>query len=311
MNYVRMDSRGEGLLPEEKTNDWRLYLFFALWVVLCVALFWKPASGVLRYALGNDNASHIVLIPFISAWLLYVEHKRIFKELRFDYAGGAVLAVLAASGAALTYRSFDNWTETEMLTGYTTALVLLVIAGFALIFGRAATKAGHFSLLFLFLMVPWPDPLLNGAIYYLQKGSADIAEMIFDLARVPALREGFVFRLAHLSIEVAKECSGIRSSLALLILALLVGHLFLRTFWKQAVFVVLGLVIMIVKNGIRIATLTILAQYVDPGFLYGRLHHEGGFVFFVIGLALLLPVYWILRRGEPRKAAAAAEAPAT
>jgi exosortase/archaeosortase family protein len=60
---------------------------------------------------------------------------------------------------------------------------------------------------------------------------------------------------------------------------------------------------MIVKNGIRIATLTILAQYVDSGFLYGRLHHEGGVVFFLIGLALLLPVFLLLQRGEAPRAA--------
>ena len=55
---------------------------------------------------------------------------------------------------------------------------------------------------------------------------------------------------------------------------------------------------MVVKNGVRIATLTILANYVDPSFLYGRLHHDGGVVFFLLGLALLLPVYGLLRRGE-------------
>ena len=87
----------------------------------------------------------------------------------------------------------------------------------------------RFPLLFLFLTIPLPDALLNHAIYFLQKGSADIAEMIFDLAGVPALREGFVFHLAHFNIEVARECSGIRSSMALLILALVVGHLLLRT----------------------------------------------------------------------------------
>ena len=55
---------------------------------------------------------------------------------------------------------------------------------------------------------------------------------------------------------------------------------------------------MLVKNGIRIATLTLLANYVNPEFLYGRLHRQGGVVFFLIGLALLLPVFWYLRRGE-------------
>jgi exosortase len=122
--------------------------------------------------------------------------------------------------------------------------------------------------------------------------------MFFDVLGVPVLQEGFVFHLAHFTIEVAKECSGIRSSLALLILALVVGYLFLRTPWKRLLLVIAGLLIMIVKNGVRIATLTILAEYVDPGFLYGRLHREGGVVFFLLGLLLLLPVLWLLQRGE-------------
>ena len=284
-------------------SESKRFVLFGFWFILSVALFWKPVESLVRYSLGNDNASHIVLIPFISAWLLYFEQKRIFKQVAFDYGSGAVL-LLASIGVGLwTLRVNAAWTETEALSGYTFALVLLWIAGFALIFGRSALRNARFSLLFLLLMIPPPDSWLNYSIYYLHKGSADIAELIFDLAGVPALREGFVFHLAHLSIEVAKECSGIRSSLALLILALLVGHLFLRAFWKQVVFVIVGLVIMIVKNDIRIATLTILAQYVDSGFLYGRLHHEGGVVFFLIGLALLLPVFLLLQRGEAPRAA--------
>jgi exosortase/archaeosortase family protein len=59
---------------------------------------------------------------------------------------------------------------------------------------------------------------------------------------------------------------------------------------------------MLIKNGIRIASLTLLANYVNPAFLTGNLHHHGGVVFFLIGLALLLPVFWILRSGEARAA---------
>ena len=63
-----------------------------------------------------------------------------------------------------------------------------------------------------------------------------------------------------------------------------------------------GIVVMIIKNGIRIVTLTLLANYVDPGFLHGNLHREGGVVFFVIGLLLLLPVLWLLAtRRESRR----------
>jgi exosortase/archaeosortase family protein len=78
----------------------------------------------------------------------------------------------------------------------------------------------------------------------------------------------------------------------------LVAHFSFRPFWKKTVFVCAGLCMMLVKNGVRIAALTLLANYVNPDFLYGRLHHQGGVVFFLIGIALLLPVYWYLRKGE-------------
>ena len=40
------------------------------------------------------------------------------------------------------------------------------------------------------------------------------------------------------------------------------------------------------KNGVRVATLTLLANFFDPGFLYGRLHEAGEVVFFLIRLTL-------------------------
>jgi len=90
-----------------------------------------------------------------------------------------------------------------------------------------------------------------------------------------------------------------------LILAILVAHFYLDTFWKQLVLVIAGLFVLILKNGVRIVTLTLLASYVDPGFLYGRLHYEGGVVFFVLALLLLAPLVWLLERSERKVTAPA------
>ena len=282
----------------ETHSDRRRYVFFGLWLALSLALFWRPCVALFRFSLANDNASHVILIPFISAWLIYLKQKRIFRRVSSDYSAAGVFLAFSAVACVWTWRSTAYWSQADMLAGYMLALMLVWLSGFALFLGREAFKNGRFPLLFLFLTIPFPVVLLNHSIYLLQKGSADIAGIIFDLVGVPALREGFVFHLAHFNIEVAKECSGIRSSLALLILALVAGHLLLRTPWKQVIFVIAGLLIMVVKNGVRIATLTILAEYVDPGFLFGRLHHEGGVVFFLLGLLLLLPILWLLQRGE-------------
>ena len=271
----------------------RRWLLFGIWLACSVIISWAALTALLRYSFGNDDASHILLIPFISAWLMFIDRKRIFKNLSSDIVACLIFLI---PGIAIVLWNIRTPAISPSLCAF--ALVLVWIAGFALAFGRESLKAARFPLTFLFLFIPLPEALLSRVVYFLQKGSAEISALLFGLTPLPILREGFVFHLPRFSIEVARECSGIRSSIALLVLAILVGHFFLRTWWRPVLFVLAGFVVMIVKNGIRIVTLTMLATYVDPGFLYGNLHREGGVVFFLIGLLLMVPVYWILQTGE-------------
>lgn len=273
----------------------RRLLLFGLWLLCSIAISWRAIASLLHYSLGNDDASHIFLIPIISAWLIFTERKAIFRRISPDFTTAVSLLIPGLVCMLWSLRSVPPAPSRCAL-----GLVLLAIGGFAFAFGREALLAARFPLVFLFLFIPLPQTLLDKVVYLLQKGSAEISAMLFGVTSMPVLREGFIFRLPRFSIEVARECSGIRSSIALLVLAVLVGHFFLHKFWKQVVFVLAGFVVMIIKNGIRIVTLTALANYVDPGFLYGNLHREGGVVFFMIGLALLVPVFWLLQRGETR-----------
>jgi exosortase len=271
----------------------RSSLYFA-WVVGSLVFFWRPIETLTVYALGNENISYVLLIPFLCGWLLFVRREQIFSGMSYDPAAALIPFIVAIGAAFWSLRSSNP----GMLTGYAVTLALLWVSGFILIFGRDCLKKARFSMWFLLLMIPLPEAVLHHVVYFLQKGSAEIAAGLFDLTGVPVLREGFVFRLPRVTIEVAQECSGIRSSMALLVLALLVSHLYLRKFWKQTVFVVCGMIVMIVKNGIRIVTLTLLASYVDPEFMYGDLHRKGGIVFFLVGLLILLPILLALRKGE-------------
>jgi exosortase len=280
--------------PPDLRKRW---ILFGSWALLGLLLFAKPMFQLMQLAWQDATASHILLIPFISAWLLYSEPR---GEIRF--AGFAIRPALAflipAVLVTLLPAHCASCSPNDRLSLYVLSFLLFFVGGFVLLLGPAKAKASSFALAFLLFLIPIPDFILNRIIYWLQAGSADIAEIFFDLSGAPVLRDGFVFRLPKMSIEVAAECSGIRSSLALLILALLVAHFSFRPAWKRAVFVIAGLCMMLIKNGIRIATLTLLANYVDPDFLTGNLHRRGGVVFFLIGLALLWPVYWYLRKGE-------------
>jgi exosortase len=276
----------------------RRILLCSLWCVAVCLLFFVPLVRLFNYALSNDNASHAILIPAICVWILFLERSRIFvsvdSDVRFamaSLASGTIVGVVF-----LVYAS--RLSEVNQLSLFTLALILLWIAGFAFFFGRIPLQRARFALTFLLFTIPIPDFLLEQTIYLLQKGTTEITAVLFDWTGVPVLRDGFVFHLSRVSIEVARECSGIRSSLALIILAILAAHFCLRTFWRQLIFVLAGLFVMILKNAIRIVTLTLLAIYVDPGFLFGRLHHEGGIVFFLIGLTFMAPLLWWLERSE-------------
>jgi len=278
----------------------RRMFFYAGWILVSSLLFLHPFRAFVSYSLSDENASHLILIPFISAWVVFLERDRIFKTPGSDVGGASILLATAAALALVAFSIGSRWSAVNQLSTYVLALILLWIAGFALLFGRQTLERARFPMLFLLLTIPIPDFILDRVIYGLQKGSAEIAAVLFDWSGVPVLREGFVFHFAHVNIEVARECSGIRSSLALLILAILVAYFYLDAYWKRAVLLIAGLFVMILKNGVRIVTLTLLASYVDPGFLYGKLHREGGVVFFMLGLLLLAPLVWILQRSEPK-----------
>jgi exosortase len=274
------------------------WLLFGGWSLLCSLLFLKPLIRLVRLSLTQGDMSHLLVIPFLAAGVLYIERRSIVRSIRTDIALGSPFVVLALGLVATAGMHGVSLPSDLQLSINILALLVLCIAGFALFFGRTAMRVASFPLLYLFLMVPPPDFLLYRVIYLLQAGSADITGALFDLLRMPALRQGFVFHLPHVTIAVEKECSGIRSSMALLILALPVVHFGFKRLWKKAAFLVCAMLVMIVKNGIRIVTLTLLAMYVDPSFLFGKLHRQGGIVFFLLGLLLLVPIYLALHFGE-------------
>ena len=284
-------------MHDTRNNVLKRWLLFGVWIMVSSVLFARPLIALVRLSLTNDNASHLILIPFLTAGLLFIERRTIFNNLSF-HAGGGIFLFLSVVIAISVCLAGDKLISDLRLTCNVVAVILLWIAGFAFSFGKAAIKSAHFSLLFLFLTVPLPNFLLERVISLLQSGSAEIADVLFNLTGVPVLREGLVFHLPGVNIEVARECSGIRSTMALFILALPVVHYGLHSLWKKLFFLTCAFFMMVLKNGVRIVTLSVLAVYVDPSFLFGTLHRDGGIVFFLLGLLLLLPVLLLLQRGE-------------
>ena len=118
------------------------------------------------------------------------------------------------------------------------------------------------------------------------------------MAHVPFVRHGVVLQLPRIDIYVAEECSGIRSSLVLILSSLVLGHLYLKSFWSKTLLMLAVVPMTIAKNGLRIFVLSTLGIYVNPSFLSGRLHHQGGFIFFGLAFAGLVVFIWFFQKLE-------------
>jgi exosortase len=300
-----MDAARSGTGTRDKARaviDKRLverHWIFAVFVLASGLIFWKIWAALIEYSLQNESASHILLIPAIAFLLLFFERKRIFQES--DFAIGPGLALVLVAVGLFWVAGRISPTGNDRLSLQAMSVVWLWIGGFVSCYGLRVFRAAMFPLLFLLLMVPWPAVVLDRVIRWLQEGSTDVTFAIFKALGIPVFREGFVLTVPGVAIEVASECSGIRSSMALLITCLLAAYLYLRTSWKILFFALLVIPFSIIKNGIRIATLTLLSLYVDPSFLRGNLHRDGGFVFFLLALAIMFPILRLLEKSEKRE----------
>jgi exosortase len=150
-------------------------------------------------------------------------------------------------------------------------------------------------------MMPLPTPAFEFASLALQRASADVAEVMLRATGMPVLRDGMMMHLPNLRIIVAEECSGIRSTFVLFMTSLIASNLFLRTGWKRALLVLAILPIAILRNAFRITTIAWLTVNVNPNIIHSPLHHRGGPVFFVLSLAPLFLLLWLLRKSEKQR----------
>lgn len=148
------------------------------------------------------------------------------------------------------------------------------MAAFGLFFGRASFRAALYPLSFLWLTVPLSPSLMDSIGAGLQRGSAGASYAILRLLHIPVFRQGMKFSLPGLDLEIAPECSGIRSSLIFFLVGILSTQIYLQSGWRRLVLIDVTIPISIFKNAVRIDRLSLLSIYVDRAFLTGPIHHQ-------------------------------------
>jgi exosortase len=274
------------------------HVIFIISVFAAAAMVYVPLSDLFHSRMYQNYHSLIPFIPVISVYLIYLKIKDIREKMQYSFGRGSAAIVFGMVLYAMGLGFGKNLNQNDYATIITFSSLVLLWGAFMLVYGIKAFTASLFPLLFLVFMIPVPAFIMEKIIFFLQIGSTEFANFLFWISQAPYYREGFVFHLPGISVEVAPECSGIRSALALFITALLAGYLFLNSWWRRVILVLCVVPITMFKNGIRITTLTLLGTYVDPRILESDLHREGGIPFFIVALLLMAPILYSLRRTE-------------
>jgi exosortase len=292
---IRVELVGDSVMTTKLARSQAGFFAFGL---ISLLVGWRPLVQTFSLAFRDDEYTHILLILPVSAALIFLDWKALRGLIVPRMRAGSVLLLTAILIAFCAHGRSASVTPDIQLSIAMCALVMGWIGAFVFWFGSRATRLALFPLCFLFGVVPIPRFALDEIVSLLQEGSAWAAHALFAMMGVPVDQNGVFLTIPGLIIQVAQECSSIRSSSMLIVTTAVLAQLLLRSPWRKMLVIAVAIPLSVVKNGIRICTIAMLGTRIDPGYLTGRLHHQGGIIFFAIALFGIFALLWWLRRGD-------------
>jgi exosortase len=254
---------------------------------LSLWLYWTTVRHLVGQWWHDPNFSHGFFVPLFSAFVIWQERDRL-SRYEFRPAWTGLVALLAALvtlvvgqlGAELFLARFS---------------LLFLIAGTVILFaGWNLFRALLFPWAFLILMIPIPTIVFNQITFPLQLLASKVASTVLPVLGVPILREGNIINLPAMALEVAEACSGIRSLMSLVALAIIYGYLREKRLWVRWVLALASVPIAVIANSARIIGTGLLVQYWDADKAEGYFHASWGWIIFVLSLILLYALHALL-----------------
>jgi exosortase len=272
------------------TGRWPL---LAATVAFLAAFGWVYA-GILRRLVStwsaNPDYSHGFVVVPIAAYLLYDRRARLVAAPKTGSWTGLVVIGLSLIVLLAGLRGAELFLSRASMIGVIAGVVLFV-------WGGAVLRVCLFPLAFLLLMIPLPTIVFNQITMPLQLLASRVAERTLDLAGVPVLREGNVVLLPYATLEVVEACSGIRSIVSLLALAIVLAQFTNLTVARRWLLAVATLPLAVVANGLRVAVTGLASAYWGTAAAEGFVHTASGWLMFVGTFCVLLVMSrWL----EPR-----------
>jgi exosortase C (VPDSG-CTERM-specific) len=262
--------------------------------VLAVCFGW-PLLKLVSFAWHSQLFSYVLLVPFISGYLIWSMRKSLnLENVRPCWPGAALgLAAGAAIIAVYWIARQDGWNpeKQDYLSLMTLALVCCFWGVCLAVMGSKLLGQIFFPIAFLIFAVPMPTSWLENVDAFFQYTSAAAAQGFFKVIREPVVRDGLDLHLKNISLRVESECSGIHSTIVLVMTSLLAGYMFLRRGWTRTILVLAMIPLAILRNGFRVCVIGWLCVHISPEMINSPIHRRGGPIFFALSL---IPFFFLL-----------------
>jgi exosortase len=259
-------------------------------VALLLLIVWLYASILARLFLQwvgparDPNFEHGIFVPLFALFVLWQDRGKLRAIAPAPSWTGLALLVLGLLMLVLGVLGAELF--------FSRVSLLILLAGLIVLFeGWTFFRAVLFPWAFLILMIPIPTLILQQITFPLQLLASKLATGLLELAGVPVLRQGNVIVLASMPLDVAEACSGIRSLLTLVTLAIIYGYLMETRVWVRVVLALSAVPIAVAANSFRVFGTGLLVQYWDPDKAEGFFHTFEGWLIFVVALIMLLAVH--------------------
>jgi exosortase C (VPDSG-CTERM-specific) len=287
---------------------WRRFQGMILFTAALLILFGWPLLSLASFAIHSELYSHIFLIPFISGYLIWIKKDKLALDPRPDRRMAWLpLAAGAMTLAGYWFATRQGWSPVrpDYLAVMTLSFLFFFLGGGFIFLGSNYLRKIAFPIAFMFFCVPFPQAVRDGIEAFFQHGSSVVAYVFLVVSGMPVFRTGTHFQLPSMSLDVAPQCSGIHSSLVLVITSLLASYLFLKTPSRRLILVLTVIPLALLRNGFRVFVIAQLCVRIGPQMIDSPIHRQGGPLFFVLSLIPLFLLLVYLIKSESRKENAA------
>jgi exosortase A len=266
----------------------RLYVSLTLLAGSFAILYWPVIVKLVSDWGQNDNYSHGYLIPPLAGYLIWERRHR----LTALPPSGSALGLVIIAGSIVVY--LTGLLGAELFLSRI-ALLGTLVGGVLYVLGWRHLKMLAFPLGVLLLMIPIPAIIFNQIVFPLQLVASRAGEASIAAAGIPVLREGNIITLANTTLEVAEACSGIRSLVSLLTLAIVFGYFTDPRPGVRVAIALSAVPVAIIANALRVAGTGIAAHYYGSAAAEGFFHSFSGWIVFIAAFAMLFGVIRVLR----------------